>query len=195
MPACREGITVTATTPSDIVSSKLKRRFKLLDQDGNGYIEESDYEDLAHRMASAFDQGLDTAPGSALRTAYLKLWRVLQSRMDADGDGRISEDEFLASVQHSIVEQPGGFDRVIGPIADAVLNLCDTDGDGVLDQGEVTTMLGAFGVSDADAAQAFARLDRDHNGKLTRQELTAAVQEFYCSADADAPGNWFYGRP
>ncbi|HZE03099.1 MAG TPA: EF-hand domain-containing protein [Pseudonocardiaceae bacterium] len=29
--------------------------------------------------------------------------------MDADGDGRISEEELLASVQHGIVDQADGF--------------------------------------------------------------------------------------
>lgn len=177
------------------MSSKLSLRFRLLDRDGNGYLEESDYEELAHRLAAAFGRGLDTPPGSALRTAYLNLWRALRSRMDTDGDGRISEEEFQASIRESVVQRTDGFDRVIEPIAKAVLDVCDVDGDGALDESEVTRMLGAFGVPADEAAQAFARLDRDHNGRLTRQELTTAVQEFYCSTDAEAPGNWFYGRP
>jgi Ca2+-binding EF-hand superfamily protein len=188
-------ISVTAATSPDIVSSKLTLRFKLLDRDGNGYLEESDYEELAQRIASAFGRDVDTAPGSKLRDAYLRLWRALRSKMDTDGDGRISEEEFRSSIRDSVVGRADGFDRIIGPIAEAVLDVCDIDGDGVLDEGEVATMLSAFGVSAADARQAFARLDRDHDGRLTRQELTTAVQEFYCSADADAPGNWFYGRP
>ena len=186
---------MTAATSPDIVSSKLALRFKLLDRDRNGYIEAADYEDLARRIAAAFGRSVDTAPGSTLRRAYLTLWRALQSKMDTDGDGRVSEEEFQASIRDSVVDRADGFQRVIEPIAQAVLDVCDIDGDGVLDQREVTTMLSAFGVSQADAAQAFARLDRDHDGRLTGRELTTAVQEFYCSADEDAPGNWFYGRP
>ena len=149
---------MSTTTSADIVSSKLRLRFKLLDRDGNGYLEESDYEELARRIASAFGRGLDTPPGSELRTAYLNLWRALRSKVDTDGDGRISEEEFQASILDSIVQRTDGFDRVIEPIAQAVLDVCDVDGDGVLDESEVTTMLGAFGVPAAEAAQAFARV-------------------------------------
>jgi len=186
---------VTDAMAPDVVSAKLARRFKLLDRDGNGYLEESDYEELVRRLTAAFGRDIDTAPGSTLRAAYLGLWSAMRSTMDTDGDGRISEEEFLATVRDSVVDQNDGFEGVIQPVAEAVLAVCDVDGDGMLDQREVTTMLGAYGVPAAEAGETFARLDHDHDGRLTIQEITTAAREFYCSTNDDAPGNWFYGRP
>lgn len=95
--------------------------------------------------AAAHGQGYPTTPSS-----YLAL-------IDGNGDGRISEAEY--------VEYLGaGFRRM------------DYNGDGVLDADELPAgprrtprTLAAF---QADIRRQFRKLDRDHDGHLNAKELT-----------------------
>ncbi|TDD81987.1 hypothetical protein [Actinomadura rubrisoli] len=69
----------------------------------------------------------------------------------------------------------------------------DRDGDGrdrVISGPQVQRLLEVRGV---DAGIAFARLDRDRSGFVSRAKLPQAVREFYCSDDPEAPGDWLNG--
>ncbi|GHJ43046.1 calcium-binding protein [Catellatospora sp. TT07R-123] len=133
------------------------------------------------------------AAAVAVREGYLALWRALVAKMDADGDGRISEEEFLTSVGRSIVVRPDGFDNHLRPLAEALMGLTDTDGDEQVSPNEFTALFGALGAAGGDAAHAFSVLDRDGNGHLSTEEIIDAIREYYTSPDPDAPGNLLFG--
>ena len=113
-------------------------------------------------------------------------------RADADGDGKVSRDEFIKA-RTTALEQ--AFARM------------DTDGDGKLDEKEVETGaaqaramapagLGGFRRPDADrpqrpgadrpqrpgagamAEQGFDRMDADGDGKLSKEEFAAGMKRF-----------------
>ncbi|MGW5263737.1 hypothetical protein ACWEQG_22435 [Microbispora sp. NPDC004025] len=48
-------------------------------------------------------------------------------------------------------------------------------------------------MSEANAVAAFARLDLDGNGSLSRQESHVANEQFFRSPDAECHGNWLFG--
>ncbi|MEE6269872.1 MULTISPECIES: EF-hand domain-containing protein [Streptomyces] len=52
--------------------------------------------------------------------------RATFARFDADGDGRVTPDEF----RHAMAEM--GDHLVTGPVAEAVIKAKDTDGDGLM---------------------------------------------------------------
>jgi EF hand len=70
---------------------------------------------------------------------------------DADGDGRISKAEFLATAKTSRGDPTRRFAKL------------DANGDGILDRGEI----------DARLARRFKRLDADGDGLLSRAERAA----------------------
>ncbi len=101
-------------------------------------------------------------------------------RADADGDGKVSRDEFIKA-RTTALEQ--AFARM------------DTDGDGKLDEKEVETGAaqaramapagrGGFRRPDADrpqrpgamAEQGFDRMDADGDGKLSKEEFAAGMK-------------------
>jgi Ca2+-binding EF-hand superfamily protein len=97
------------------------------------------------------------------------------TRMDQDGDGRISREEF----------RPPESPRGRGPMADA-----DTDGDGVVSRAEMDAALEAR-IADRTAEMRehmsgmFDAMDRDGNGLVTREEMQ---QHAFDRLDADGDG-------
>ncbi|MDX2392977.1 hypothetical protein NJL88_23500 [Streptomyces sp. DK15] len=46
----------------------------------------------------------------------------------------------------------------------------------------------------ADTEALFARIDKNHDGYLSVDELLDAVREYYTGDDEDAPGNLLFGE-
>lgn len=191
-------VPVGGSVLTDLQRQKIERRFALLDVDHSGFLEESDYTEMARRVTSNLSQHLGgTVPPDAearVHGAYTMLWTRLRDRMDSDGDGRISQEEFVASVAHSITERPGGYDRVIAPIIDAVMAIIDANNDGQISEAEFQTWITAYGVSELDAGTAFLGLDADGSGFLSREEMQQAFRDFYCAAETTAAGNALFGQ-
>lgn len=121
-------------------------------------------------LAQATDPG---APG-----AHANFYQHMLQKMDSNGDGRISLDEYLAASGarfKSIDSQnKGSIDATdiassksaierIDQRANALVKHLDTAGDGYVTQDEFV----------AAAQKRFGRLDRNGDGKLTADELTA----------------------
>lgn len=111
-------------------------------------------------------------------TAHPSFYQLMLQKMDTNGDGRISLDEYVAAATarfKSIDTQNKGTidaaDIAASPatiqrdekIATAIVKHVDTSGKGYITQDDVVA-----------AAQArFAKLDKNGDGKLTPDELTA----------------------
>ena len=89
-------------------------------------------------------------------------WAATRKRFDRDGDGRISRDEF------------GG--------SDADFTRLDRDHDGALSEPDFD--FSAHALSPSPGAMLFYRVDRDGDGKLTRDEL----ERFFRAVDTGGEG-------
>lgn len=174
-------------------ATKLNRRFDLLDADSDGYLEREDFEALAHRLVQGFTCASDSPQAQAVVKTYLEFWEGFIKPMDADGDGKVSREEFVSTVTGR-VRAGDSFDRTYRPHMEAVVNLADADGDGVLSRGEFIRLGALAGVSEEQSNRSFLQIDTDGNGSLTAQELVAAAREFYLSDDPDAVGNHLFGQ-
>ena len=74
-----------------------------------------------------------------------------------------------------------------------IFDAMDVDGDGRLTVAEYRAYLRACGADDAIADAFFAHADLDEDGRVTRDELSHAVQEFLLSENPDAAGNYLFG--
>jgi Ca2+-binding EF-hand superfamily protein len=178
---------------SELQAAKLDRRFELLDSDGDGYITADDYDAAAANVCNAFGVSDLDPHFERIQLSYLRLWERLTRRMDPQHTGRISRDKYIASCAELIVEAEDGYERNLRPIADAIFDAIDADGNDELDLDELTAWFNAYGVCSDDAERVFRVLDRDENEKLDRGEVNAAIREFYIGDDPAAPGNKLFG--
>jgi Ca2+-binding EF-hand superfamily protein len=116
---------------------------------------------------------ITTASGqnAAMGTSGAKLW---MSAMDKDNDGTVSKQEFTAYMEAQ-------FDKA------------DIDHDGTLDKNDLEQLRKNWGIVSTDANSSGAKLsltamDKDHNGKVTKQEFTTYMEAQFDKADTDHDG-------
>ena len=134
--------------------SALARRFAAIDANGNGVLDAGDYQLAARRLCEAFGYAADSAPARAVATALGALFDRMLAHMDADGDRVITRDEFVTAAGREIGDR-AGFDAAAGATARTLIQVADTDGNGVLDAGEYTRLAAVYGVDPDQAARAF----------------------------------------
>jgi len=86
-----------------------------------------------------------------------------------------------------------GFDAAVEGASRSLMQVADTDANGVLDAGEYTRLAAAYGTQADAAGQAFGRLDQDRNGVLDAAELTLAISQFFASRDPGGYGDVAFG--
>ncbi|MGH8791202.1 MAG: EF-hand domain-containing protein [Stackebrandtia sp.] len=172
---------------------KLIRRFELMDADHDGQLEREDYEALAERLVQGLDAPPESPKARAVQDTYGRFWDEYISRMDADGDGKVTKQEYIKAIDRQSFDQ-AAFDRAFKPHFQAVARLCDTDDDGMVSREEFARMMRVHGVSAQEASASFEQIDQDHDGTLSVDELVNAARNYYLSDEPDVPGSSFFGN-
>jgi EF-hand domain pair/EF hand len=164
---------------STIVQDRLERRFELWDTNHDGSIERSDWEAEARRIVRAFGERENTPRAAALLSAYGSMWDYLAEQV-GQGTTSMSLEQFKRiSQQHIVSQGDAGFATVLRPTIQAIVNLCDIDGDGRVDPSEFKNWLKAVGADPENSTAVFARVDANRDGYLTVDELVRAVQDYH----------------
>lgn len=100
---------------------------EVLDQTGDGYLAWPDLAAMAREIATRLD--LDEQAEERLYNAYAAWWRELQANLDADGDGRVTRQEYAASA--ASLPSSG-----LVKIADVLFDATDVDDDQAIDAQE-----------------------------------------------------------
>ncbi|GGV22139.1 hypothetical protein GCM10010260_72950 [Streptomyces filipinensis] len=177
------------------VERKIARCFDLLDRNSDGDLSRDDCVALARAASNASGFAVDSADAQRIHDAYVRLWEVLLAPMDADGNGRISREEYVTAVT-GLSDDPDRYADSLGVAVDAFVEAGDADRDGRLSQPEFVALYRATfpSLEMEEIVEAFGHLDRDSDGHITRQEFSENIREYLLSDDAEAPGNWFMGR-
>jgi Ca2+-binding EF-hand superfamily protein len=157
-------------------ADRLKERFRLWDNNGNGTIERADFEQEADGIISGLGaQG--TPEAEELKQRYLAMFDDLAQ---AAGTTRMSQDEFVQAAESTIISNgDAGFDQVVRPTIQAIVNVLDRDGDGEIGPSEMQRWFAAIGLQGEVADQAFRDLDTNGSGRLSVHELVNAVRDYH----------------
>lgn len=175
---------------SDLQKRKISRLFQVFDGNGDGYIEPSDAERVAKRIASIRGWSEDGE-------RYEQLEQLYREGIDAigpflDDQGRADLDAYIR-FHDQILNVPGLYQQAVGQLADFIFQVLDADGDGKISLEEVRQFYQAYAMDEDLAPKAFEKLDVDGDGFLSQSEIKDAVAQFYLSSDPDARGNWLLG--
>ncbi|OXM72314.1 MULTISPECIES: EF-hand domain-containing protein [Amycolatopsis] len=160
-----------------VVDNRLKQRFDKWDANSDGVLDRSDFEQEAERIARAFGSSTGTGAGKALAESFRGLHDYL---VQQSGSQQITEQQFMQATEKLIFQEgESGFNRLMRPVVQAIVGLCDKNADGKISREEFAVWLTAVGVPDSQAKSAFDRIDADHSGELSADELLGAVRKFH----------------
>jgi Ca2+-binding EF-hand superfamily protein len=163
-----------------VQQDRLARRFDLWDNDRNGRIERSDYEAEARTILGNFGEPESSPRGKALLDAYLAMWDFLARQAGVGRDGALDKQTFVQVAERSVLQHgDSGYAAVVRPCIRAIVDMCDTDGDGQVNRNEWKKWADAIGLSSQEAEAAFRGIDADGDGQLTVDELVQAVNDFH----------------
>ncbi|MCS7483319.1 EF-hand domain-containing protein [Umezawaea endophytica] len=134
----------------------LIRLFTLLDGNRSGGIDRADLESFG---AKAGGRATDKAAA---------LWKAL-SALDADSDGVVTKDEFIAGADYDTV-----FESTVA-LHMTLFDSADTDNDNKISRAEWGSINATLGISDTDAEANFNAVDSDRDGLVTRNEFLERV--------------------
>jgi len=169
--------------------------FDVFDTNSDGSVDQNDTMEVVTKMAKLRGIPTDSTSYKKLRADYLAWWQMLGSQLDADHDGRVTQDEFVTFWENfADLANAGNENLVKLLLASGEMNfdLLDSNEDGVISLEEYSDWLIAQNV-DTDFEACFKSLDLDSNGSLNRDEAGAMLKNFILSSNPDAPGNLLYG--
>ena len=180
----------------DFLDAKIGWGFDHLDADGDGRLTEADHRIMGRSVAASLGHPAGGVEEARIVDAYVSIWHDLHAPHLPEGVDAITRDQFVGSTG-SLVDQPDAARALLGGLAEAFLAIADADRDGRVGLDEFFHFQrGHFaGFSREQAAEAFAKLDRDGDGCLDAGEFVTAIVEFWTSSDPAAPGNWWAGEP
>lgn len=151
---------------SEYHRKKLLHHFRCLDADRSNFIGQED----AEIFASRFAQLRNAEPGSEMHkeilSKWLHIWENFWSKADADGDGKVSPEEFCQGIEEAVAN-PDYED----PLIEILFDIVDLDGDGQISAEEHRLFFSAFEMDAETSAFVFSKLDTDRDAASANQSL------------------------
>ncbi|MFF7847558.1 EF-hand domain-containing protein [Streptomyces sp. NPDC007910] len=169
--------------PTTEATDRVQLVFSLFDADGNGFLEPADFELMGNRTVAVLPAA-DEKAGTRLLRAFRRYGDTLLSELDADGDGRISPEEFTA-----VVLDPQRFDAAVDEFAEALSAMGDVHGDGFVARPDFLALMTAIGFDRPNIEalfEAFGPVDGDRVPVATWAD---GIRDYYRPEKAGIAGD------
>ncbi|MGW5334072.1 EF-hand domain-containing protein [Streptomyces bauhiniae] len=161
--------------------------FSLFDANGNGHLDPEDFELMASRVTAAAE-GSGEGARARMSAAFQRYWETLEAELDADGDGRITLEEYRACVL-----APDRFSGTVREFAEALAALGDPDGDGAIERPLFTALMRAIGFAGPNIDALFDAFGPDGQDRIAVSTWVAGIEDFYAPDKAGIPGDHLVG--
>ncbi|MEG4169325.1 MULTISPECIES: EF-hand domain-containing protein [unclassified Microcoleus] len=180
---------------SQLLHKKHAKNFQVYDLDGSGFVELADLEICASNLAKLRNWEPESSKFLELKAKYSAIWAKFWQPADVNGDGKVSLEEYLKVADSSIsnFSDSTELQDAHKNKANVIFDILDASNDGQISLREYQQFCVAVGLIQKDAETAFAHLDSDADGHISRDEYLQASKEFHLSDDLNASGNWLYG--
>jgi Ca2+-binding EF-hand superfamily protein len=159
---------------SDKHMDRLHVGFRTMDSDGDGVLEEGDFEGLASKLVASVQIPETSQKATLLRAFSARYWRGLRSATGPGG--QVTFDEY-ARLTHT----PQWFDEHMLAWAKGLAAVGDVDDDGYIERSEFAAMFQAVGFPADDIDALFAELDPDGAGRISIAAMVTMVRDYYVS--------------
>jgi|JFJP01.1.fsa_nt_gi hypothetical protein len=177
---------------TELQKKKLTYYFHVFDVDKNGSLEKSDFDKIINAYAEGYNLTQDSETYQYISSTYGKRWEALAKEADTNADNKVSLDEWLF-YHDKLLNEPKS-DFLWLKIASRFIDIQDVDKDGAWSFEEYKIMYQILEIGDDSlAAEIFAKLDFDGDGKILKNDCLNLVADFYLSNNPQAPGNLFFG--
>jgi Ca2+-binding EF-hand superfamily protein len=180
-------------------TKKYRHMFKVFDVNSDGAFDEDDTIEVVNNLARTYHTSPNSPAFVKMLDDYRNWWKMLSGMLDADGDGHVTQEEFVGFwtnfVDQAQARAAEGDDTLRGMVAasgDMTFDFLDQDHNGEISLEEYTNWLKGWKV-DTNYAACFANLDLNGDGVITRDEAGTLLQNFIFSDDPNAPGSLLYG--
>ncbi|MEU9592396.1 EF-hand domain-containing protein [Streptomyces sp. NPDC048193] len=168
--------------------AKIQAMFDVLDVDGNGRLEEGDFEALAARWGRLPRVTGSPELAARVRDVIMGWWQHLSAAADPGRDGQVDLDELM-----TVVDRLPSMVPAVTATADTIFDAVDENGDGRISRGEHQRLIDTWHGRSMTTGRVFDRLDQDGDGYLGRAEFARLWTQFWISDDPAEPGNEMCG--
>ncbi|XP_059054699.1 calexcitin-1-like [Achroia grisella] len=178
---------------SDFRKKKLLHVFTVFfDTNRSGNIDSKDFELAIANITKSRGWNAGDAQYNEVRDTLLRVWDGLQGRADANKDGEVSFDEWV-STWEEYTKNPSAAPQWLTDYSKFIFQLEDASNDGSIDSEEFSSVYASFGLNKAEAATAFQKMSQGKSS-VSWAEFQELWKEYFTSEDANAPGNFIFGK-
>ena len=181
---------------SDFQKRKIAYFFKLLDLNRNGLLQFNDFSDMAElvRLKLGFEEGSKNHKKIADKST--RLFHHLLEDITPAKQQSISEEEWVAFFDTKLTgsDAEDVLEEYQELIFQYVFDFFDHNHDGFITKDEYQMFFEIFGADQQYFEKSFSLLDKNGDGKISRYEMLASIEEFLISDDSEASGNWTFGN-
>jgi Ca2+-binding EF-hand superfamily protein len=175
---------------------KLAYLFRLLDQNSNGFLQLNDFSELSEKLRVKLNIEDGSEQHKKLVQKSVDLFHRFTRDIPTPGYQIIQLDDwcfffekyFKGGEHEDILEEY--MELLIGFIFD----LFDDDRDGYITREGYANIYDVYGIDKAWLDKSFEALDVFKDDRLSRKEITLAVETFLTSDDPAQRGNWVFGN-
>lgn len=163
--------------------------FHALDATGDGMLDANDYLLRAAQMCAALAPDPASPEHQQIQAAYRQAWDELRQMADADHDGTVTRDEFVAAVEKGVLTDADFVERGMLVVTRALAAAADDDGDGIVSRDDYLRVFRAIELTDEMASAGFDHIDRDGDDRITCDDFVQALSDVFTTGEPDALGH------